>query len=105
MSEKSFKPFLAGQIPVIYGTSGANRLVADMGFDMFYDIIDHNKYDNLETVQERIDGMLACIDTVSESDFAEIFLSTVDRRKKNKEHLFSKDIEELLMKPFFEKIK
>jgi hypothetical protein len=103
-SEKSFKPFLAGQIPMIYGTLGANRLLANTGFDMFYDIINHDQYDNLETEQDRIDGMLKILDDLVDLDFEQIFRETVGRRKKNKEHLFSKDIEEFLMKSFLEKL-
>lgn len=104
-SEKSFKPFLAGQIPVIYGAPGANKLLADIGFDMFYDIIDHNEYDFLPTVEKRIEKMLSLVDKVSTYNFSEIFKETEMRRKKNRDYLCSKEVLDLLLTPLFNILK
>jgi hypothetical protein len=103
-SEKSFKPFLSGQIPMIFGAKNANKFLSDMGFDMFYDIVNHKTYDTHENLQDRLDNLHKCVDTIIDLDFSEIFKQTAERRKKNKDHLFSRDVEQLLMKSFFEKL-
>ena len=105
LSEKSYKPFLAGQIPVIYGPRNANKMLSDIGFDMFYDVIDHNKYDNLPTIQERIDVILDSIESIADTNFLNLFSTTTNRRMKNKKHLFSQEVLDLLLTPLFNKLR
>ena len=105
LSEKSYKPFLAGQLAMIYGTSGVVKILDSLGFDMFYDIIDHNQYDFQPTYQKRIDSMLTLLDTVVTYNFEEIFNATAQRRQRNKDYLFSQELTVLVTTPFFTRLK
>jgi len=46
LTEKTCKPFLAYQIPIIVGARHANRYLQDMGLDMFDDIVPWKNWDN-----------------------------------------------------------
>jgi hypothetical protein len=105
LSEKAYKPFLAGQLAMIYGTSGVVKMLDSLGFDMFYDIIDHDQYDYQPTYQKRIDSMLTLLDTVVTYNFEEIFNATAHRRQRNKDYLFSQELTDLVMTPFFTQLK
>lgn len=100
LSEKSFKPFLAGQIPIIFGPKNANKILSDIGFDMFYDVIDHTRYDNLPTIEDRIDSMLDSIHSIADANLSDVFEHTIHRRIENKKHLFSNELLELLLRDF-----
>jgi hypothetical protein len=39
LSEKTCKPFMARQIPIIVGSAGVNKFLQDIGLDMFVDIV------------------------------------------------------------------
>jgi hypothetical protein len=104
-SEKSYKPFLSGQIPVIYGAPGANRVLADIGFDMFYDIVNHHLYDDHAHVTDRIDQIWVELDRLSNLNMIEIFQATADRRRKNKEYFFSQELLTYLLEPLHKAMK
>jgi hypothetical protein len=46
ISEKTCKPFVARQIPIIVGSAGINQFLSDAGLDMFADIVPWNSWDH-----------------------------------------------------------
>lgn len=52
-SEKIFKPFMSMQIPIFVGQCGLVKILRELGFEMFDDIID-NSYDDIEDNLERM---------------------------------------------------
>ena len=108
LSEKSFKPFLANQIPVYCASIGAAAALTKLGFDLFYDFVDHNKYDNVSinnhrdpaNFTERILAVHGLIDDLYKTDFTKFFHNpdVQTRLSKNKEHFYSNDIDYMCIK-------
>lgn len=103
MSEKSYKPFLASQIPVFCAKAGTCAMLEKLGFDLFYDFINHKEYDNiadspaddsLEWIQ-RIEKVHDLIDQLYLTNFQDFIHSTdtKHRLEKNVDHFFSQHID------------
>lgn len=88
VSEKSFKTFLAGQIPIILGCPGVMEMLKDLGFDIFDDIIDHKFYDSESNFTQRVTNLLEVLQHVNTLKLDNIFASTVARRQKNFDVIF-----------------
>lgn len=101
ISEKSYKPILAGQIPIIHGPTGIVKMYCDLGFDMFYDIIDHNVYDNMSDWKDSAIAITEYLDYVDSLPFCDIFKKTADRRKKNLEYLHSEKLWNFILQKSF----
>lgn len=96
VSEKSFKPFIAEQVPVYVGQQGITRFVESLGFDVFRDFVDYTKYDSLDSFVDRIAIMHQEIDKLyANGDPGDFFKQpTVQARlKKNKELFYSNSID------------
>ena len=46
ISEKTCKPFVARQIPIIVGSAGINQFLSDIGLDMFSDLVPWRTWDS-----------------------------------------------------------
>ena len=46
ISEKTCKPFVARQIPIIVGSAGINQFLSDIGLDMFSDVVPWRTWDS-----------------------------------------------------------
>jgi hypothetical protein len=105
LSEKSFKPFIAEQIPVYAASRGAAQAMSMLGFDLFYDFVDHNQYDSVHLNNRReainytmrLDALHAAIDKVYQTDFQSFIHrpDVIERKKKNKEHFYSDAIDHM----------
>lgn len=104
LSEKSFKPFIAQQIPIFLAHTGAAAAMANLGFDIFYDFIDHNKYDFVESITGyritenftlRIDKVHELIDELYKTNFIDFIhnTNTKDRLKQNQDYFYSDEID------------
>lgn len=111
LSEKSFKPFIAKQIPVYLAHAGACTSLNKLGFDLFYDFIDHNHYDNIglgfvnrfpEPWVDRIDRVHKLIDELYTKKFEEFIhdANTKHRLEKNCEHFYSDGIDQMCIERF-----
>jgi hypothetical protein len=113
ISEKSFKPFIAEQIPVYCAQNGAVQFIEQLGFDTFKDLINHSSYDNIEITKHRsFDNSIARIQAVhKEIDrlyrtnfFERIHQPDIVQRKlKNKEHFYSNTIDQQCL-PYLDKL-
>jgi len=88
ISEKSFKPLLAGQFGIWLGTPGLVSYLRSIGFDVFDDYIDH-KYDNEPDWHVRLDMIHRQIEQLLDLDFEKIFIATSSRRLYNQQHFYS----------------
>jgi hypothetical protein len=106
VSEKSFKPFIAGQIPVYCAAPGAAQFISQLGFDLFYDFVDHDVYDlifdneqrswqGIMNISTKIQTVHAEIDKLYARDFAEYFHrpDVLARLEQNKQHFYSDAID------------
>lgn len=105
LSEKSYKPFIAKQIPIYLASLGAANALKNMGFDLFYDFIDHDLYDNLfvsesrliENFTIRIDRVHELIDNLYTTNFTDFFHdpNTKQRLQNNQDYFYSDAIDKL----------
>lgn len=110
LSEKSYKPFISKQIPIYLAAVRAAEGLKYLGFDLFYDFIDHTKYDDLqindwrvpENFTMRIDRVHYLIDELYKTNFTEFFHlpETQDRLQANQDHFYSDSIDQLCIRHF-----
>lgn len=108
LSEKSYKPFIAEQIPIYLAATNAARALSYLGFDLFYDFIDHNRYDTIivnniripENFTKRIDKVHELIDELYKTNFMQFVsdAATKQRLKFNQEYFYSDEIDKLCVK-------
>lgn len=103
LTEKTCKPFMAYQIPIIVGPPGANKFLQDIGLDMFEDYIPWSTWDN-ETnhklKMQKIVGFLGLILScaTAEQDILSMHQQFNPRLIKNKERFHSPEFLNLLTK-------
>ena len=86
VSEKTFKPLLAGQMAFWLAAHGTVAFLRDLGFDMFDDYIDH-AYDRETNWHRRIDLIHQELNRMIDLDFEQIFVATESRRLYNKHYI------------------
>ena len=82
ITEKSLKPFIYSQIPIILGKSGIVNHLRSYGFDMFDDIIDH-AYDSVDNIDEKTDLIYVELEKISKLKLPEMYSTLIDRFKHN----------------------
>lgn len=98
ISEKSWKPFTAKQIPVIIGPRGIVSRIRDFGFDMFDDIVDHS-YDDEPDSTRLFSAINSLNQVISKFNVTDISNLTRNRREQNfKKMLTGIDIDEPIWK-------
>jgi hypothetical protein len=90
LSEKAFKPILAGQLFVLIASPGAIQFLRDIGIDTFDDIIDHS-YDIIQDIRVRIDQALVQIDRLVQMDLKSLFVQIQPRLEQNNNYLRSQE--------------
>jgi len=102
LTEKTCKPFMAYQIPIIIGPIGTNKFLEDIGLDMFSDYIPWKTWDSETDHKLKIRKIVEFLDQLLSSPTAEQdILSTHQnfhpRLIKNKEYFHSKELENILL--------
>jgi uncharacterized protein len=103
VSEKSLKPFLAGQFFVNSGSNGSVQLLRDTGFDTYDDIVNHSAYEH-DRVFPRISNLIRYLTVIKDNNWAELYKETESRRLANRELLLSRQIEKNFLRRLEEKI-
>jgi hypothetical protein len=93
LTEKSFKPILAGQFFIMISSRGLIQYMRDIGFDTFDDIINHS-YDSIEDDRERISAAIKELDRLNEVDLFELHAQCKERFVKNQQWLKSPEFVE-----------
>lgn len=89
LSEKTFKPIVAGQLFVLIASPGAIEFLRNIGIDTFDDIIDHS-YDHIQDIRTRIEQALVQVDRLAEMDLPGIYDKIKPRLINNSEFFLSK---------------
>lgn len=63
ISEKTCKPFVACQIPVLLGSTGINQFLTDIGLDMFADVVPWSSWDSEPNENIRIIKIIDFVET------------------------------------------
>ena len=96
LTEKSFKPILAGQFFIMIGSQGLIKYMRDIGFDVFDDIVNHS-YDSIEDDRERISAAIQELDCLEQVDLFDLHAQCKQRFVKNQQWLKSpKFVEQFL---------
>lgn len=96
ISEKIIKSLLAEQLFVVVGGAGIIKHLASLGFDMFYDIIDHNQYDNSSDIT-RVDCIHTLLHDMQNYNWEKIYEETEQRRKYNRQKLINLEFEAIFL--------
>lgn len=87
ISEKTFKPFLGFNIPLIYGQKYLCQYLTKLGFDLFDDIFDNSETNNVDEMFSQLNKNLSIIKNTSLEDWHKIYVSNLDRIMRNYEIL------------------
>lgn len=90
LSEKTFKPIVAGQLFVLVASPGAVQFLRDIGIDTFDDIIDHS-YDSITDTRQRILLALDQIDYLVSLDLEMLYNQIKPRLQRNSEYFLSQE--------------
>jgi hypothetical protein len=90
LSEKTFKPIIAGQLFVLVASPGAIQFLRDVGIDTFDDIIDHS-YDSILDTRTRILSALVQVDRLSQMDLKELYNQIKPRLERNSDYFLSQE--------------
>jgi len=82
LSEKTFKPIVAGQLFVLIAAPGAVQFLRDIGIDTFDDVIDHS-YDLIADTRTRINKAVEQVDQLIEKDLDTIYDNIKNRLEQN----------------------
>lgn len=96
VTEKTWKPIMAGQLGLWLSNPGAVNFLRLIGFDVFDDIMHNHLYDNETNLNKRIDMIHQVVDQLMTLDLAQVFHDTTARRQANLDRFYSKTLEELL---------
>lgn len=82
-TEKTIKPFVRGQIPLIHGYMGLQDELINLGFDLYDDFVDHS-YTNESDSIKRLEMIVKESIRLSELDTLKYLNENADRVFKNK---------------------
>ena len=100
LTEKSCKPFMAYQIPIIVGAVGANQFFEDIGLDMFADYIPWQTWDSVLDHKLRIRLIVEFVNSllVDPQSILTTHRDFKTRLIKNKEYFHSTEFENMLLR-------
>ena len=99
LSEKSCKPFMAYQIPIMVGPVGSSQFLQDIGLDMFADYIPWRTWDHVTDHKLRIRMIVEFVDCLL-ADPQKILTAHhgfQDRLVKNKQYFHSPELQDRLL--------
>jgi hypothetical protein len=105
ITEKTAKPFMAYQIPIMLGPTGLCQFLQDAGLDMFDDFVPWHQWDTEHDQKKKIDLVVNFLDNIlSRPDAEQHILATHEkfhpRLLKNKQYFHSQEFANLLSRQF-----
>ncbi len=104
ITEKTFKCFGWQQIPIWFAAPGHVQAVRELGFDVFDDVFDHGKYDDIKDPDERMTKVISLLKEFLESQQSEpdeVYQKHKRRLDKNWERLLDLDRQKI---PYWSKV-
>jgi len=98
ITEKTCKPFMAHQIPILIGATNISQFCEDIGFDMFSDIVPWKSWDGIDDVKERITAIVNFLDNFINEDPVELYAKCQSRLETNKQYFHSTEFRNILLK-------
>lgn len=98
ISEKTCKPFIAHQIPILVGCTGINKFLRDVGLDMFEDIVPWQQWDQDPNDHSRIEKIADFIKHwISTGSVLNDYQKVLHRVKRNKKYFHSEQFRHVIM--------
>lgn len=99
LSEKTFKPIVAGQLFILVAAVGAVQFLREIGIDTFDDIIDHS-YDTLLDNRLRLLAVIAQVDHLMTLNLNKIYTQIKPRLQRNSEYFRSDEFRQQFLLTF-----
>jgi hypothetical protein len=98
ISEKTCKPFMANQIPVIVGSAGVNTFLQDIGLDMFEDIVPWRTWDGVSDLTERLQKIADFVEQwINSGTILSDYQRVLPRVERNKQYFHSEEFRNRIM--------
>lgn len=98
VSEKTCKPFIARQIPVIVGSYDINRFLSDTGLDMFEDIVPWRTWDSDLDEQSRLTKIADFVESwINSGTILDDYRRVLPRIEQNKRYFHSEQFRDRIM--------
>lgn len=99
LSEKTCKPFVARQIPVIVGPRRCNQFLSDIGLDMFDDLVPWRTWDDETDDDLRLEKIADfLVSWVQSGTILEDYRRVTARVERNKQYFHSEQFRDLVLK-------
>jgi len=100
LTEKTAKPFMAYQIPVLIASSGTNQFLEDVGLDLFSDYVPWKTWDSTVDQKVKINKIVEFLDQIMSTpdDILTAHRSFHARLIKNKQYFHSDKFAQVLTK-------
>jgi len=98
ISEKTCKPFIARQIPIIVSSAGVNKFLQDTGLDMFEDIIPWHSWDSESDKHVRMGKIVLFVEKwIRGGTILNDYRAVIDRVERNKQYFHSETFRNRIM--------
>ena len=104
ISEKVSKPLFNGQFFLVLGPKGIMQHLADLGIDIYSDLIDHGQYDQVEDTRAKIKIILDLIDNLMLLDLDQVWMDTYERRLRNQMLMYDPEFHQRLSQNLIDRI-
>jgi hypothetical protein len=99
VSEKTCKPFVARQIPILVSCQGVNRFLSDIGLDMFEDLIPWRTWDDESDDLVRLEKISNFVESwINSGTMLDDYRSVLNRVEKNKTYFHSEQFRTVIMR-------
>jgi hypothetical protein len=91
LTEKTAKPFMAYQIPILIAPTGANQFLQDVGLDLFGDYVPWRSWDSITDQKVKINKIVEFLNQIMSTpdDLCKVHKSFHARLIKNKQYFHS----------------
>jgi hypothetical protein len=98
ISEKTCKPFVAHQIPIIVGGAGTNKFLQDIGLDMFEDVVPWTTWDSETHNHQRLQKIAQFVSNwVKQGTVLDHYQQVLPRIQANKKYFHSEEFRQCIM--------
>ena len=98
LSEKTCKPFIARQIPIIVGSAGVNKFLTGIGLDMFEDIVPWRTWDSELDRHVRMGKIVLFVEQwIRSGTILNDYQTVIDRVERNKQYFHSEAFRNIIM--------
>ena len=98
VSEKTCKPFIARQIPILVSSHNVNQFLTDAGLDMFEDIVPWRTWDNDQDEKSRLVKIADFVESwVNSGTILTDYQKALPRLERNKQYFHSEQFRDRIM--------